>query len=280
MMNMQTYTHPTVHWKSATDTLLKPTVSIERLGLITDMDGTISHIIETPEAAVVTPRNRDILSTLVLMLPLVAVVSGRAVRDLQSRIAIPGITYIGNQGLERWVNQGRVFDEKVRKYRKVLVSALDEVRSHLTVGMWIEDKYATASVHYRLTPEPDKAAQYLLPLLSTIAEHHGLSLNPGKRFYEFRPPINTNKGTVVRELAVEFELDALLYLGDGTTDIPGFEMARQLREEETCYGLGVAVTQNGISEAGVEEHADIITHGVKDVEEFLDWLLQERGRNC
>ena len=74
------------------------------------MDGTISHITETPEAAVISPRNRQILSTMVLMFPLVAAVSGRSARDLQARIAIPSMVYVGNHGLERWQDGGRVLE--------------------------------------------------------------------------------------------------------------------------------------------------------------------------
>jgi len=49
-----------IHWKAAQETYLKKLVTAERIGLVTDMDGTISYITEKPEDAVVTPRNYEL----------------------------------------------------------------------------------------------------------------------------------------------------------------------------------------------------------------------------
>ncbi len=268
------------HWSEATETIIAPLIKIERLGLITDMDGTISHVAETPEAAVVTPKNRKLLSTIVLMLPLVATISGRSARDLHSRVAIPGMVYVGNHGLERWQNGGRVLNDYVRRYRKALASALDELRPHLTVGMWIEDKYATASVHYRLTPRPEEAAQALEILITDIVEKYGLRANAGRRLFEIRPPIDANKGTALSELFNEYQLDAVIYMGDDITDIDAMKMNRKLRDTTGCYALNVGVIpdkgdeeQQAISDA-IREVADVYVRDVNEVEQFLDWLLE------
>lgn len=276
---MHTQPTSTQHWSDAIETILSPLTKIERLGLITDMDGTISHVAETPEAAVVTPKNRKILSTIVLMLPLVATVSGRSARDLHSRVAIPGMVYVGNHGLERWQNGGRVLNDYVRRYRKALVSALDELRPHLTVGMWIEDKYATASVHYRLTPRPEESAQHLESLIGEIVEKYGLRANAGRRLFEIRPPIDANKGTALSELFNEYQLDAVLYLGDDITDIDAMKMNRKLRDTTGCYSVNIGVIpddgdeeQRNIS-AALREVADVYVRDVNEVEQFFDWLL-------
>jgi trehalose 6-phosphate phosphatase len=274
---MRAQTSSAQHWQTTTETLLRTVLKAKRLGLVTDMDGTISHPAETPEAAVVTPRNRELLGTFVLMLPLVAVVSGRAVRDLQARVAIPGVVYVGNHGLERWVDGGRVLNEDVRQHRKALVSAMDELRPHLTVGMWLEDKYATASLHYRLTPQPEKAAQFLTPLVQEVVARYGLDMQLGKRLFEIRPPIEANKGTVLARLVEEYQLDAVIYVGDSLSDVDALNMARKLRGMETCYALGAGVVHpnnsTDISQA-VSDAADFVTNDVNDVESFLGWLLE------
>ncbi len=279
-MHTQTISPP--HWKSAVDSILLPALKSPRLGLITDMDGTISHIAETPEAAVVTPRNRQLLGTIVLMLPLVAAVSGRAARDLQARVAIPGMVYVGNHGLERWENGGRVMNENVRRYRKALAAALDELRPHLTIGMWIEDKYATASIHYRLTPKPEKAAQQLEPRIREIVERFGLKSNQGRLLYEIRPPIDANKGTALEELVTEHRLDTVIYIGDDLTDVDAMSKARQLREIDRVKSINVGVVAPGdqpeIIEA-VRAMADVHVKSVGDVEAFLKWLLAELSEN-
>ncbi len=279
---MHTQTSSAPYWKVAVDSTLSPILEVPRLGLITDMDGTISHAAETPEAAVVTPRNRQLLGTMVLMLPLVAAISGRSARDLQARIAIPGMIYIGNQGLERWKDGGRVLNENVRQYRKALASTLDKLRPHLTIGMWIEDKYATASIHYRLTPKPEAAAEELEPLIDEMARKHGLIVTQGKRLFEIRPPINTNKGTAIDELVQEYQLESLIYLGDDMSDIEAMEKARKLRDLDICRTVTIGVrSQNDNSDEAqsLRLTADLMVNDVNDVESFLGWLLNALSKN-
>jgi trehalose 6-phosphate phosphatase len=267
------------HWRLATNTLLQPFLKAKRLGFITDMDGTISPIAETPEAAVVTARNRELLGTFVLMLPLVAVVSGRAVRDLQARVAVPGVVYIGNNGLERWVGGGRVLNESVRQHRKALAAALDELRPNLTVGMWIEDKYATASINYRFTPQPETAADLLEPKVREVAERHGLAVKMGKRFFEIRPPLEVNKATVIAQMVEENQLDAVLYIGDDLSDIEALQTVKKLRSNEGFYGVGCGVLHPEPEIAGpIQEAADVLIKDVADVEAFLGWLSENLSK--
>lgn len=275
-MQTQTITTTPQHWTTAIESQLRPLFKTNRIGLVTDMDGTISHVAETPEAAVVTPRNREILGTLVLMIPLVAAISGRAVRDLQSRIAIPGMVYLGNHGLEVWANGGRVLNESVRHHRRALTAALDELRPHLSVGMWIEDKYATAALHYRMTPDPEKASHYLTPIVREVCKQHQLDMRPGRRLFEIRPPIVINKGIALANLVQEHRLDAVLYIGDDTTDIEALKMIRRLRETSTVYGVGIGVSHEGASCAEqIKQTADAFGTSVSDIEELLGWFLSE-----
>ena len=132
-------------------------------------------------------------------------------------------------------------NENVRQYRKAIKAALDELRPHLTVGMWIEDKYATASVHYRMTPRPDQVPDTLKPLIDNIVNRYGLKFSEGRYVFEIRPPIETNKGTALAEIVEEHNLEAVIYLGDDLTDVDAMKMARQLREIETCQAIAVGV---------------------------------------
>ena len=78
------------NWIDARTTTLKKLVTPNRMGLITDMDGTISHIVANPEDAVVTSRNFELLQLLRKKLTLVSVVSGRSVRSVTTRLDLPG----------------------------------------------------------------------------------------------------------------------------------------------------------------------------------------------
>ena len=74
-----------MHWQDATE-MLQGLFDYERIGLISDMDGTLSPIVPVPSDAAPTDRNRDLLQQLNRQLALVAVVSGRAADDVRERV--------------------------------------------------------------------------------------------------------------------------------------------------------------------------------------------------
>ena len=76
---------------------LRKAIDKPRFGLITDVDGTISSIVDVPDAARVTSANTRLLSQLRENLTLVAIVSGRSADDVAQRVGIPGLVYVGNQ---------------------------------------------------------------------------------------------------------------------------------------------------------------------------------------
>lgn len=252
--------------------LVQPVVHASRLGVITDVDGTISPIVDDPAAAQVTPRNRELLAALAESLPLVAVISGRAAADVQARVGLPGLVYVGNHGLERWADGVVHLAPEAATYRPALEAAIAATAALEQPGMQVEDKGATVSVHYRRTPDPAAARALLLPALEGITADHGLKLFAGRMVFELRPPIDVHKGTAFRQLVTEYALDAALYLGDDTTDIDALHMARTLREQAACYAVGLGVNSAG-TPSDVLAAADVALDGVSGVESFFAWLL-------
>jgi trehalose 6-phosphate phosphatase len=202
-------------------------------------------------------------------------VSGRAVIDLQARVGLPHLTYVGNHGLDRW-QDGRVkLAAQVASFRPKIEGALRDLRARPIDGMLIEDKGATISIHYRLAKNPDAVAHLLQIVVQETADEHGLNVFPGRMIFELRPPIGINKGTTFRELIQEYALEAAVYLGDDTTDVDALRMAGVLRRENACFALGIGVESADMPLA-VREEADLLATGVPDVEAFLGWLLQAR----
>ena len=101
-------------------------------------------------------------------------------------------------------------------------------------GMWIEDKKATLSVHYRQTQDPDQVAEAQRPRVKAIAEEHDLKFFEGRRIFEVRPPIEINKGTAFKAVIEEYNLDAAMYIGDDVTDVDALRVAQHLRGSGTC----------------------------------------------
>jgi trehalose 6-phosphate phosphatase len=144
--------------------------------------------------------------------------------------------------------------------------------------MWIEDKYATASIHYRLTPNPEKAAQQLEPFIQEVVNRYGLKVNSGRRLFEVRPPIDANKGTALEDLVNEYNLDAVIYIGDDLTDVDAMRKAQELRAQDHCKAVTVGVIPTSIEndteiEKSVRAVSDVLAKDVTDVEGFLSWLL-------
>ena len=263
------------HWQTAIPSTLQRLVGQPSLGLVTDLDGTISPIVADPDAAQVTPRNRDLLRALQPYLALVAVISGRAVTDTRDRVNLPGLIYVGNHGLEWWAGDWIEIVPEARAYRPALEAALREIQSAQVAGLRIEDKGVTLSIHYRQTADPHGFEAAYLPTILAIATRHSLKLVQGRMVFELRPPLAINKGSAFFRLVQHDQLHAALYLGDDTTDADALIMARRMRQDGTCDALGLAVVSDDTPKS-VRDSADLFLSGVSDVEAFLSWLLSAR----
>jgi trehalose 6-phosphate phosphatase len=261
-----------MYWQDATATVLHTLVHQTQLGLVTDVDGTISPIVDDPDAAQVTPRSRAQLRGLQRHLALVAAISGRAAGDVQARVGLPELVYVGNHGLEWWTDGQVELAPAAATYRPALEAVLAAARTHQEPGMLVEDKGATLSIHYRQTDDPSAAAARLAPLLQQLAEQHELRLFQGRMVFEVRPPVDINKGSAFRQLVDRYHLDGAIYLGDDTTDADAMRVACDLRADGTCYALALGVESDDMPDA-VRANADVLAAGVHDVEDFLSWLL-------
>ena len=266
----------TQHWHNGLNNELTRLVNGPRFGLITDVDGTISRLVDEPDAATIVPRSLEALATLQKRLPLVAVISGRAAADVAERVGLPGLVYVGNHGLERWQN-GRIFPLiDIAPYKPALARAKTAVSQIAPEGMWVEDKEATLSVHYRLTADPDATYQQYKPKIQKIAAQEGLRFSEGRLIFELRPPVEAHKGTAFTALVEEYQLDTAVFLGDDVTDVDAMKAAHRLRENGRCYTLTVGV-QTDHTPASVLAHSDLLAHGVDDVADFLSHLVSRQA---
>ncbi len=85
-------------WQSVSRKLSKASSVL----LLFDYDGTLTPIVARPEIAILSDETRRLLSLLAGMDRfVVGVVSVRGLADLESLVAILGLVYAGNHGLER-----------------------------------------------------------------------------------------------------------------------------------------------------------------------------------
>lgn len=262
------------NWQDAKEAQLRTWLEKPRKGIITDVDGTISPIVDTPDAAQVTPRSKELLTELVNYMTVVGVISGRAAGDVQARVGVPGMVYVGNHGMERWRDGQVEIPQTVRVHRPGMEAVLQATRPYeeSLPGVLVEDKDASLSIHYRKAADPKSVANTLRPLLNELSQENNLRVFEGRMIFEVRPPLDMNKGSALRALVQEYTLDAALYMGDDTTDVDAINAARDLREAEQCYAFGFGVAGEE-TPAPVLESADFLLDGVSGVEAFLAWML-------
>jgi trehalose 6-phosphate phosphatase len=241
-----------------------------RAGLVTDIDGTISPIVARPEEAVVLPRAREALARLRDALVLVAVVSGRAAAEARAMVDVDGLIYIGNHGLEIWSERGPELVAEARPWVPRLAAVLEEVKRNFAgPGVLVENKGVTASLHYRMAPEPDRARRQLLEILARRAVTSGLRVEEGRMVINLLPPLTVTKGSAVTRLVREHNLSRLVYLGDDITDAHAFRALSVLRQNGNVRTLGIAVV-GADTPPSVRQLADRCVGSVPAVADLLE----------
>jgi trehalose 6-phosphate phosphatase len=257
--------------------LLRQTLARRPRGLLLDIDGTISPIAPTPEAARLLPGMPALLERAAAVFDVLAAVSGRGAADARRMVGAERLLYIGNHGMERWL-PGESAPEivpEVKLYLPAIAQALDEAERDLTprlAGVRIERKGISGSVHTRSCADPQQALTIVLETLRPLTARLGLRLTEGKLVAEIRPPLAINKGSAVEWVAQSRGLGSAIYLGDDTTDIDAFRALRRLREAGTCAALAVAVLQAEAPPTLAAE-ADLALPSIQAVPAFLEGLL-------
>src|SRR5262249_40422089 len=146
-------------------------IKTERLGLISDIDGTISRVAPTPSEARVSPACLESLSILSQKLPLVALVTGRSVADARRMIDLPNVAYVGNHGLEEWRDGASIILPQAARFAHRIPDAMRRIQAKVNIdGLLFENKGVTGSIHYRLTPDPEAARKELLAAVEPMSE--------------------------------------------------------------------------------------------------------------
>lgn len=245
-----------------------------RAGLVTDIDGTISPIVARPEEAQVLPRARQALERLRYRLALVAVVSGRTVAEARRMVDVDGLTYVGNHGLEILSQRGPELVPEARPWVPRLAAVVEQIRREYTrPGVLIENKGATASLHYRLTAAPERTRRELLEILARCAITSGLRVEEGRMVINLLPPLTVTKGSAVTWLVREHHLDRLVYLGDDVTDAHAFRALAVLRQNPDVRTLGIGVLAPETPQS-VRQLADTCVQSVEDAADLLCRALE------
>jgi len=237
----------------------------DRLAVFLDYDGTLTPIVNHPEAAWLSESMRETLRSLVARVP-VAILSGRDLDDVRGRVHVDGIVYAGSHGFDI-MGAGGLRRELGGEYLPVLDAAEAELREALDEipGAQLERKHFSVAAHYRNVNEDD-AFRVAQAVDEVAARHRELRRINGKKVYELLPDIDWNKGKAVLWLLETLELErgsALpIFIGDDRTDEDAFSALEK-------RGVGVLVSEQPQVTA-----ASYWLNNPEEVERFLRALIE------
>ncbi len=242
-------------------------LSEKQLLLFFDYDGTLTPIVSQPEDAIISSEMKQLLSQLAEEVK-VAVVSGRGLKDVKSKVSLDNLYYAGSHGFEAEGPEGLHFEHEQGKHiLPVLKEAEEALQRELTEveGVRVERKRFAIAIHYRNVADGQEEVvkQKADEVLSRFSQ---LKKGLGKKIVEFKPDIDWHKGRAVSWLVEKLDSGQQesipVYIGDDITDEDAF---RQVRSEG---GLGILVGDHGS-----ETYAQYTLKDVDEVKGFLRKLL-------
>lgn len=231
--------------------------------LFSDYDGTLTPIVNRPADARLPEDTRATLTTLSRCERVrVAILSGRSLEDLRTRIGISGLIYAGNHGLEISGPHlhfsepaAEAARESLRRITDKLIRSLSPVK-----GVWVEHKGLTTSVHFRMVRDSEQVM--VIHLVEEVTkESSGFRITEGRKVREIRPAVEWNKGKAALWIAKEIGAVNFmpLCLGDDRTDEDTF----------AAFPQGVRIRVGSNANTLAEYYAE----DTGQIHRFLSWLV-------
>jgi len=189
----------------------------------------------------------------------VAIISGRSLEDVRTRVGIPDLIYSGNHGMEIWNGRQMVRQEAGD------ISLLEELVEKLSAAfrdmpqVIVEHKGLSASLHFRKVA-PKRLARVFGRFwdITRLYDAH-FNISSGKKVLEIRSKQAWNKGDAVTWIMETMgERRHPVYIGDDVTDEDAFRALRNV-------GTSISVSRN--------PEADYYLENQDQVGKFLEWLL-------
>jgi trehalose 6-phosphate phosphatase len=226
----------------------------EHLALFLDFDGTLAPFRVRPEAVSMSDSTRRVLRRLVRY-PQVRlfILSGRRRADVEHRVRVAGISYLGLHGCEGPTTAApkALAPWMLRQAKRQLQHSLADL-----CGVWIEEKGAIFAVHCRgaAASAARRAGATVRRVMKSFEPY--LRVLPGNQVWEVIPLELEGKGGTVRTLLRAMPAMTLpIYLGDDTTDESAFVALR--------HGITVCIG------ARQPTQARFLLRGPQEVRRFL-----------
>lgn len=238
-----------------------PLCILKGASLFLDFDGTLVDLAPTPESIEVDESLPSLLERLGERLKgRLAIVTGRAVKDVRSYLHPVGLAVAGSHGLE---HADHDCDPEDVDRLQALDGVLDQLRQLQVAlpGVLVEEKPYGVAVHFRQAPHAEDACRIAA---QHAAKASGMVVQPGKLVFELKPA-GADKGRALYRFMElpPFANTRPIFLGDDLTDEHGFKAARELggagvlvgdlRPTAAIYRLpGVSAVKRWLDDAAAE----------------------------
>ena len=214
--------------------------------LLFDFDGTLVELAPTPDKIKFKPITKYILENLAKIFP-VGIISGRRISELKELVAINGVFYSGNHGVEVEGPGLSFIEPNSSKFRYLILNLLEELKAKLSsYNPLIEDKIYAIGIHYR-TIDPRRVNDFLFEvtkILETPLNKNEIKVLNGKKVIEVKPPVEWNKGNSVKIILENLENDySPFYFGDDITDEFAFETVNELNGTSVLISNEISSTK-------------------------------------
>lgn len=223
-----------------------------------DFDGTLAPIVTDRDAARMPAGTRALLSRLTRCYRC-AVISGRAMSDLEARTAGMKLAYVaGNHGAE-WAgarDDGKAIRRRVRSWLTRLRDRLRDLD-----GVEFEDKTYSLTIHFRKAGDRARSER---AILRAVRGMKGVRIIGGKCVVNLVPARGADKGSAILGFWRRSKARAILYVGDDVTDEDVFALSGK---------PGLVTIRVGASR---KSRAQYFLRGQKEIDELLRALME----NC
>ncbi len=237
-----------------------PATDLAAAALFLDFDGTLAPIAPRPNLAAMSEPTRAMLVRLLRRTEgALAILSGRALADLDRMLAPLVLPAAGSHGLERrslaGVTQRIVASGAVAEASQAMIAFGG---AH---GLLVERKPAGAALHYRDRPDLEAACR---AFADRAAARPGLRTVHGDMIAEVSLAA-ADKGSALAAFMAEppFRGRMPIVAGDDVTDEDAFRAARSMG------GLAIKIGPG----------ATAATHRAASIEDFLNWLAETAGHD-
>jgi trehalose-phosphatase len=260
--------------------------------VVADFDGTLAVGARDPAVAVVEPvaqRGLRAMARVAADRPgrvHVAVLTGRVVSDVATRVRVGGVEYLGDHGLEHGTlpRGGRaerlrvVTDAAFDAHRHPAAILARAVSVELGSPPWlfVERKGPSVAFHVRQADDVAAARGAVVAAIAAVEAReglrdHGLAHYRGRSVVDLRPVGAGGKREAVERLLERHRPRAVLVVGDELSDVDAFEAVTAARKRDAAV-IATTVAVHGAMRAAPDEllrHADLCVDSPREVGRLL-----------